>query len=112
MITTIVSDFKLHSCEFQLCFQPCFLQFLLHNLSSHQHFKHSITNDLFMMRSLGGCSTLPTEGGAVDSHPETNVWLQLSIRGDHDRRPAQPANRATAIRPGCYLFIDLSIYSV
>lgn len=53
----------------------------------------------------GGSGTLPTEGGAVNSDPETNIRLQLSIRGDYDRRPAQPAHHAATIGPGWYLFL-------
>lgn len=53
----------------------------------------------------GRSGTLPTEGGAVNSDPETNIRLQLSIRGDYDRRPAQPAHHAATIGPGWYLFL-------
>lgn len=58
-----------------------------------------------MIHSLGGCGTLPTEGGAVNSHPETNIRLQLPVRRDYDRRPAQPAHRAATIRPGWFWLI-------
>lgn len=49
---------------------------------------------------LGRHGTFPSEGGAVNSHPETNIRLQLPVRGDHDRRPAQPANHTAAAGAG------------
>lgn len=77
--------------------------------SSLNPFKHSFTRSLMVHLCWrvvsGGSSTLPTEGGAVNSDPETNIRLQLSIRGDYDRRPAQPAHHAATIGPGWYFIL-------
>ena len=50
--------------------------------------------------SLGSHGAFPLEGGPVNSHPETNLRLQLSICGDHDRRPAQPAHHTATAGAG------------